>query len=164
MDCIMHPHQILYGDAMQSHQTLCVSCTVLPWAWCAAMQRQGSTYPCYTVLPMGPKGCPIHGIIMACQISGTGRCRSSDSEFAPADLAQYCTCTHSFPKLSLLTSCRARRSPWAQGFGKGIGQSLACYYGSLPAPANSTFWCFYGAVSLMPALTCRHTADSCALP
>jgi hypothetical protein len=158
------PYQLLYGNATQNQQKMCVSGTVLPRAWCAAMPRQESAYPCCTVMPMGPKYSPIHGTIMACQISGTGGCRSSDSEFAPADLAQYCTCAHSFPQLSLLTSCRARRSPWAQGLGKGIGQSLACSYGSLPVPANSTFWGFNGRVSLMSALACRHKADSCALP
>ena len=163
MDCFMNLISFYMGTPCKTCENLCVSCTALPWAWCAATPRQESTYPCCTVMPMGPKCRPIHGICMACQISGTGGCRSSDSEFAPADLARYCTCTHSFPQLSLLTSCRARRSPWAQGLGKGIGQSLACSYGSLPV-LPIPFQVFLWGVSLMPALTCRHTADSCALP
>lgn len=36
---------------------------------------------------------------------------------------------HLQPRIPLMTRCRPRRSPWAQGLGKGIGQSLAQNYG-----------------------------------
>jgi hypothetical protein len=138
--------QHFIGHALQNQPKLCVSCMGLPWAWCAATPRHATTYPGDTVVPMGLDGSRIHGTRMACEISGTGRCRSSDSDSAPAELAQYCTATHSFPELSVLTRCAARRSPWAQGLGKGIGQGWVSLYASMPVPAEGTFQLVNGAV------------------
>ena len=80
----------------------------------------------------GSNADPSHGD--ACHSCGTGGCGSNGWIFAFADLAQYCTVSHSFPELSLLTGCAARRSPWAQGLGKGIGQGLGLFLGSIRKP------------------------------